>query len=149
MHPNLIEASEGDEIVVSWQGDDRLLSNLETREANKQDRRPKKRLVRQEEDMLGKSKHFTFNTVELPQEREPETLSPPSDADEPNQVKVANIMPPGQKCTYTVMTGCKYKISVPKMFSGNSSQNYTYMVRSGCKSRTSVPKMHSKNIVGI
>ena len=66
MHPNLIEASEGDEIVVSWQGDDRLLTNLETRKANKQDGRPKKRSVIQAEDMLSRSKHFTLNTVELP-----------------------------------------------------------------------------------
>ena len=54
LHPNSIEASEGDDIVVSWQGDGRLLTNLETREANKQDGRPKKRSVRQEEDMLGR-----------------------------------------------------------------------------------------------
>ena len=47
---------------------------METREANKQDRRPKKRLVRQADDMIGKSKTFTLHTVELPQEREPETL---------------------------------------------------------------------------
>ena len=56
--------------MVSWQGDGRLLKNVKTREANKQDRIPKKRLVRQTEDMLGKSKTFTLNTVELPQERE-------------------------------------------------------------------------------
>ena len=62
----MIEASEGDDIVVSWKGDGRLLTNLETREANKQDRIPKKRSVRQAEDMIGKSKHFTLNTVELP-----------------------------------------------------------------------------------
>ena len=55
-HPNLIEASEVDEIIVSWQGDGRLLTNLETREANKQDGKPKKRSVRQAEDMIGKSK---------------------------------------------------------------------------------------------
>ena len=47
LHPKLIEASEGDDIVVSWQGGDRILTNLKTREANKQDGRPKKRLVRQ------------------------------------------------------------------------------------------------------
>ena len=52
-NPRLIEVSEGDDIVVSWQGDGRLLTNLETREANKQDGRPKKRLVRQAEDMFG------------------------------------------------------------------------------------------------
>ena len=56
--------------MVSWQGDGRLLKNVKTREANKQDRIPKKRLVRQTEDMLGKSKTFTLNTVELPQERD-------------------------------------------------------------------------------
>ena len=56
LHPNLIETSEGDYIVVSWQEYDRLLNNLKTREANKQDGRPKKRLVRQAEDMFGKSK---------------------------------------------------------------------------------------------
>ena len=81
------------------------MTNLETREANKQDGIPKKRSVRQAEDMLGKSKNFTLNTVELPRERDPETISPPSDADAPNQVKVANVLPPSQKCTYTVMTG--------------------------------------------
>ena len=174
LHPNLIEASEGDDIVVSWQGDGRLLTNLETREANKHDGRPKKRSVGQSEDMFGKSKHFSLNTVDLPRERELETLSPPSDADAPNPVKVANILPPGQKCTYTVMTGCKSRASVPKMhlgnssqkctygvttgcksrasvqkmYSGNSSQNCTYTVRSGCESRTSVPKIHPKNIFG-
>ena len=58
LHPNFIEASEGDEIVVSWQGDGRLLTNLETREAKKQDGIPKKRSERQAEDMFGKSKHF-------------------------------------------------------------------------------------------
>ena len=31
-HTILIGASEGDDIVVSWQGDGRLLTNLETRE---------------------------------------------------------------------------------------------------------------------
>ena len=41
LHPNLIEASEGDEIVLSWQGDSRLLNNLETREANKKGRNTK------------------------------------------------------------------------------------------------------------
>ena len=61
------------------------------------DGRPKKRSVRQAEDMFGKSKHFSLNTVELSRERELETLSPPSDADAPNKVKVANILPPGQK----------------------------------------------------
>ena len=69
LHPNLSGASEGDEIVVSWQGDGRLLTNLETREANKQDGKPKKRSVRHADDMLGKSKHFTLYMVELPQER--------------------------------------------------------------------------------
>ena len=44
------------------------------------------------------------------------------------------------------MMGCESKASVPKINSGNSSQNCTYMVRSGCKSRTSVPKTHPKNI---
>ena len=63
LHPKLIQTSEGDEIVVSWQGDGRLMTNLETREANKQDGRTKKRLVRQAEDMLGRSKHLTLNTV--------------------------------------------------------------------------------------
>ena len=121
LHPNLIEASEGDEIVVSWQGDGRLLNNLETRESNKQDRRPKKRLVRQEEDMLGKSKHFILNTVELPREREPETISPPSNADAPNHVKVVNVLQLVQKCTYTVMMGCKYRAIVPKIHLGDSS----------------------------
>ena len=70
MHPNLIDALEVDEIAVSWQVDGRLLTNLETRELNKQDGRLKNRLVRQAEDMLGKSKHVTLNTVELPRERE-------------------------------------------------------------------------------
>ena len=69
-------------------------------------------------------------------------LSPPSHADTLNQVKVVNVLPPGQKCTYTVIMGCESRASVPKMHSGNSSQNCTYMVRSGCKSRASVPKMN-------
>ena len=47
---------------------------MEIREAKNQDIRPKKRSVRQEEDMLGKSKKFILNTVELPRERELETL---------------------------------------------------------------------------
>ena len=55
-------------------------------------------------------------------------------------------MPPGQKCTYTVMTGCKSRASVPKMLSGNSSQKCTYRVTTGCESRASVPKMHSGNL---
>ena len=55
-------------------------------------------------------------------------------------------MPPGQKCTYMVMTGCESRASVPKMHSGNSSQNCTYMVRLGCKSRASVLKTHPRNI---
>ena len=79
-----------------------------------QDGRPKKRSVIQAEDMFGKSKHFSLNTVELPRERELETLSPPSNADAPKQVKVANILPPGQKCTYMVMLGCDSRASVPK-----------------------------------
>ena len=61
---------------------------------------------------------------------------------------MANVLPPGQKCIYTVMTGCKSRSSVPKMHSRNSSQNCTYMVRLGFKSRTSVPKIHPKNIFG-
>ena len=97
--------------------------------------------------MLGKSKTFTLNTVELPQKRDPETLSGPSDADASNQVKVENVLSTGKKCTYTVMTGCKSRASIPKMHSGNSSQNCTYTVRSWCKSRTSVPKLHPKNIL--
>ena len=56
--------------------------------------------------MLGKSKKFTLNTADLPQEREPETLSPPSHADALNQVKVENVLPPVQKCTYMLITGC-------------------------------------------
>ena len=121
LHPNLIETSEGDDIVISLQGDGRLLTNLETREANKQDGRLKKRSVRQAEDMLAKPKKITLNTVELPQERYPDTLSPPSDADASNQVKVVNVLPPGQKFTYTGMTRYKSRASVPKMHSGNSS----------------------------
>ena len=97
MHPNLIEASEVDEIVVIWQGYSRLLANLETKEATKQDRRSKKQLLIQAEDMLGKSKHFTLNKMELFRYREQKTLSPPSDINAPNQVKVANVLPPGQK----------------------------------------------------
>ena len=123
--------------MVSWQGEGRLLKNVKTREANKQDRRPKKRLVRQAEDMLGKSKHFKLNTVELPREIEPEMLSPPSHDDALNQVKVANELPTGQKCTYMVMTGCESRASVPKMH-----PNCTYMVRLECESRDSVPKLH-------
>ena len=46
------------------------------------------------------------------------------------------------------MTGCESRASVPKMHSGNSSQNCTYTVRSGCESRTSVTKIHPKNIFG-
>ena len=53
--------------------------------------------MRQAEDILGKSKHFILNTVKLPRDREPETLSPPSNADALNQVKVVNVLPPGQK----------------------------------------------------
>ena len=97
MYPNLIEASEGDDIVVSWQEDGMFLTHLETIEANKEEWIPKKISVRQVEDMLEKSKHFTLNTVELPQERKTETLSPPSDDDASNQVKVTNVLPPGQK----------------------------------------------------
>ena len=93
----MIEASEGDEIVVIWQGDVRIMTNLETREANKQGGIPKKRLVIQAEDMLGKSNYFSCNIVELTQERELETLSPPSDDNAPNQVKVANVLPPWSK----------------------------------------------------
>ena len=69
LHPNLIEESEGDDIVVSWQGDGRLLTHLETRETNKQDRRPKKISVRQAEDMFVKSNVLPLNKVELPRER--------------------------------------------------------------------------------
>ena len=83
--------------MVSWHGNGRLMTNFETREANKQDGRPKKRSVRQAEDMLCKSIFFTINTVELPQEREPGTLSPHSNADASNQVKVENVLPPGPK----------------------------------------------------
>ena len=83
--------------MVIWQGYGRLLANLETKEATKQYRRQKNQLVRQAEDMLGKSKHFTLNKVELFGYREQKTLSPPSDDNAPNQVKVANVLPPGQK----------------------------------------------------
>ena len=41
--------------MVSWKEDGRLLTSLETREANEQDGRPSKRAVRQAEDVLGKS----------------------------------------------------------------------------------------------
>ena len=51
----MIEAPEGDEIVVNWQGDGRLMTNLETKEANKQDRRPKKKLVIQARDMKSRA----------------------------------------------------------------------------------------------
>ena len=102
--------------------------------------------MRQAEDMLSNLKKL--NTVELPQERDPEKLSPPSYADAYNQVKVANVLPPGQKCTYTVKMGYESRANVPKMHSGKSSQNCTYMVILGCKSRTSVPKMHPKNTFG-
>ena len=98
--------------------------------------------------MLSKSRKFTLNTVELPQEGEPEMLLPPSNVDTPTQVNVANVLPPGQNCTYTVMKGCEYRASVPKTHSGDSSKNCTYTVRSGCKSRTSVPKINPKNIFG-
>ena len=56
-------------------------------------------------------------------ERELETLSPPSDADAPNEVKVVNVLPPGQKFTYTVMAVCKSRASAPKMHSGNSPRS--------------------------
>ena len=35
--------------------------------------------------------------MELPRERELEPLSKPSNSDAPNQVKVVNALPPGQK----------------------------------------------------
>ena len=66
LHPNLIEASEGDELIVIWQGDGRLLTNLENREANMEDIIPKKIAVRQPDYMLGKSKNSVINTVDLP-----------------------------------------------------------------------------------
>ena len=91
--------------MVIWQGYGRLLANLETKEATKQDRRQKNQLVRQAEDMLGKSKHFTLNKVELFRYREQKTLSPPSDVNAPNQVKVANVLLLDHKCNYTVMMG--------------------------------------------
>ena len=93
--------------------------------------------------LLVNSKHFTLNIVELPpRKRDPETLSPPSNANASNQIRLANVLPPSQKFTYMVITGCKSRAGVPKMHSGNSSQNCTYMVRSGCESRASVPKLH-------
>ena len=86
--------------------------------------------------------------MELPRDRELETLSPLSDADASNQVRASNVLPPGPKCTYTVMTRFTSRYSVPKMHSGNSPQNCTYTVRSGCESRTSVPMFYPKNILG-
>ena len=35
LHPNLIETSEGDEIVIRWQGDVKHLTILETRQTNR------------------------------------------------------------------------------------------------------------------
>ena len=98
--------------------------------------------------MHGKSKRFSLNIVEHPWEREPEMLSPPSDVNASNQVKATNVLPTGQKCNYMVMTVWESMAIVPKMHSGNSSQNCTYTVRLGCKFRTSVPKIHPKNIFG-
>ena len=107
MHPNLIDASEGDEIKVGWQRDGRLLANLETKEANKKDRIPMKQYVKREEDMLCKSKHFTLNTVELPQETKGwGHYHHPMMLMHPIKLSVPNVLPPGQKCTYTVIMGC-------------------------------------------
>ena len=44
LHLNLSGALEGDEIVVSWQGDGRLLNNLETREAKKTGQKTKEEI---------------------------------------------------------------------------------------------------------
>ena len=117
--------------MVSWQRDDRLLTNLDTREANKQDGRPKKISVRQAEDMISKPIFYIQYSGAAPRDREPETLSTHSDADAPNRVKVVNVLQLVQKCTYTVMTGYESRVSVPEMHSGNSSQNCTYIFRSG------------------
>ena len=77
--------------------------------------------MRQAEDMLGKSKNYTLNSIELPQERDTENLSPPSNDDASNQGTVANVLPFGQTCTYTVMKGCESMASFPKTHSGNLS----------------------------
>ena len=53
--------------MVSWKGDGKLLTNLETREANNQDGRPRKIAIKQAEDMLGKSNNYILNSVELPE----------------------------------------------------------------------------------
>ena len=56
--------------------------------------------------LVSQNIYITYSGA-APRDREPETLSTHSDADAPNQVKVTNVLPPVQKCTYTVMTGCK------------------------------------------
>ena len=69
---------------------------METREANEQYGRPRKRAVRKADNMLGKSKNTALNSVEMPRDREPETLSPPSNAYASNQVRATNVLPPGK-----------------------------------------------------
>ena len=44
LNPNLIEASEGDDTVVSWKEDGRLLTNLETRETKKTGQKTKEEI---------------------------------------------------------------------------------------------------------
>ena len=89
------------------------------RQTNRTEYRRRDRWDRQR--ICSVSKKVTLNTVELPRERYPETLSPPFDVDASNQVKGTNILPPGQKCANTFMTWCESRASVPKMHSGNSS----------------------------
>ena len=69
LHPNLNETSEGDEIMVSWKGNGRLMTNLEARKAKKQDGRPKNRSVRQAEDILCKSIFYSKYSGAAPIER--------------------------------------------------------------------------------
>ena len=104
--------------------------------------------MRQAEDMLGKSKNSTLNSVDLPREREPETLSPLSDADASNQVWVENVLPPGQKCTYTVMMGCKSRANVLKLIQGIHPKTKLIRLDQGANlglvSQKCIPKISSE-----
>ena len=82
--------------------------------------------------MFGKSKHFSLNAVELPQERAGDAIT---------TFRSGNSY---QNCTYMVRSECKSRASVPKMH-----PNCTYTVILGCESRASVPKLHPNLIEAL
>ena len=86
--------------------------------------------------------------MEHPQKREPETLSPPSDVDASNQIKVANVLLPGQNSLIRLWRGANLGLVSQKCTQGIHPKTVLIRLYPGANPGLVSQKIHPKNIFG-